>query len=179
MKLKSYHRKAKEVSVKWLTPGEQGKEDVNTLDCVTAPLDELENAMQCLRDVICSIMELPLHWMETVQVRSLSVSYTKAGTRSVQVGYTKALRCGKVEAYKTPLFQIDPPDESENEPKATTTEETIAVCAAIQAAENYINGDRKNSDCQAITHGIVEDPNQATIPLDEDSPEPYDEDPEA
>lgn len=169
MKLTSYQRKAKKVVAKWLDHGEQGEEE-RSVTSPQAPLDDLETAMQCLKDVVCSVMELPLHWMETVTIRGLKVSYTKAGTRSVQVNYTKALRCGKVEAGKTPLFQIDPPDESETEARACTTEEAIAVCAAIDRAEAYVQGDRKQSDCEAIVHSF-DDPNQDQLPLEGDDPE--------
>ena len=170
MKLTSYQRKAKKVVAKWLEHGEQGEEE-RSVTSPQAPLDELENAMQCLRDVVCSVMELPLHWMETVMIRGIKVSYTKAGTRSVQVNYTKALRFGKVESGKTPLFQIDPPDESETEERAIATEEAIAVCAAITAAEAYVQGERKQSDCEAIQHSF-DDPNQDKLPFDEDGDDP-------
>jgi hypothetical protein len=163
MKLTSYQRKAKKVVAKWLANGTQG-EETQSVESPQAPLDELENALQCLKDVVCSVMELPLHWMESVTIRGFKVSYTKAGTRSVQVNYTKALRCGKVESYKTPLFQIDPPDESETEERACTTEEAVAVCAAIDAAEAYAQGDRKQSDCEAISHVFI-DPNQTDLGL--------------
>lgn len=165
MKLTSYQRKSKKVVAKWLEHGSQGEEEMSVTS-PQAPLDELENATQSLKDVICSVMELPLSWMDTVIVRGFKVSYTSAGTRSVQVNGTKALRCGKVEALKTPLFQIDPPDESENEPKAVSTEEAIACCAAIDAAENYVQGERKDSDCEGICHAI-DDPNQAGLPFEE------------
>ena len=167
MKLTSYQRKAKKVAAKWLQAGTQGEEEMGVTS-PQAPLDNLENALQCLKDVVCSVMELPLHWMESVTIRGFKVSYTKAGTRSVQINYTKALRCGKVESYKTPLFQIDPPDESETEERSCTTEEATAVCAAIDAAEAYAQGDRKQSDCEAITHSYV-DPNQTDLGLDADA----------
>ena len=170
MKLTSYQRKAKKVVAKWLEHGEQGEEE-RSVTSPQAPLDDLENAMQCLKDVVCSVMELPLHWMESVMIRGIKVSYTKSGTRSVQVNYTKALRCGKVESYKTPLFQIDPPDEAETEQRACTTEEAISVCAAIDAAEAYVHGDRKQSDCEAIVHSF-DDPNQDKLPFDEDGDDP-------
>jgi hypothetical protein len=166
MKITSYQRKSKKVVVKWLEHGSQGEEELSVTS-PQAPLDELENALQALKDVICSVMELPLSWMDTVIVRGFKVSYTNAGTRSVQINGTKALRCGKVEAFKTPLFQIDPPDESENEPKAVSTEEAIACCTAIDQAERYVQGERKDSDCEGITHSI-DDPNQAGLPFDED-----------
>ncbi len=169
MKLTSYQRKAKKVVATWLEHGEQGEEE-RSVTSPQAPRDDLENAIQCLKDVTCSVMELPLSWMETVIIRGLKVSYTKAGTRSVQINLTKALRCGKVETGKTPFFQIDPPDESENEPRACTTEEAIAVCAAIDAAEAYIQGERKQSDCEGITH-TRDDPNQDQLPFDGDDPE--------
>ena len=169
MKLTSYQLKAKKVVVKWLDHGDQGEEE-RSVTSPQAPLDELEDAMQALKDVTCSVMELPLKWMETVIIRGIHVSRTKAGTRSVQINGTKALSCGSVEAFKTPMFQIDPPDESENEPRACTTEEAITVCAAIDQAERYAQGERKSSDCEGISHSI-EDPNQDQLPFDGDDPE--------
>ena len=170
MKLTKYTRQAKKVVAHWSANGQQGEEE-HSVKSPQAPLDELENAMQCLKDVICSVMELPLNWMETVQVRSAAISYTKAGTRSIQIGYTKALRCGKVETYKTPMFQVDPPAESENEQSPCNTEERIAICSFIDAAEAYVKGDRKQSDCEAITHSF-DDPNQDKLPFDEDGDDP-------
>ena len=167
MKLVKYQRKAKTVFVKWKEPSKQGGDDVKTDESPQAPLDELENAIQCLKDVCASVMELPLSWMETVIIRGIKVSYTTAGTRSVEINGTKALRCEKVEAFKTPVFQIDPPDESEDEPRACTTEEAIAICRVIDAAEAYIQGERKDSDCEGITHTFG-DPNQNELPLDGD-----------
>ena len=171
MKITKFHRAASVIKFSVENPTDQGEETVSK-ECPEAPFKECDDALQGLIDVIISVMELPLHWAgkpdaRTVLVTGFDISYTKAGTRSIKVYFTKAYRCGKTEKLKTPLVQIDDPQEGETEESALAIGERVVCNAALEQATLYIGGHRQDMNVKGIQLGRPEDPNQETLGLEE------------
>lgn len=173
MKILKFHRAASVIKFTVENPSDQGEETVSK-ECPEAPVQECDAALQGLVDVVISVMELPLHWAgkpdaRTVLITGFDISYTKAGTRSIRVHFTKAFRCGKTEKLKTPLVQIDDPQEGENEESALADGERVVCNQALEQATLYIGGHRKDHNVKGIQLGRPEDPNQESLGLDEES----------
>lgn len=161
MKLLKFFIQPKQVVYKYDQPTQQGEEGISH-ECPEAPTVHCQNAVQKLLDVVLSVMELPLHWggkadnetgeimNPTVKIQGFTVSHTKAGTRSIQITFRKAFRCGKVESYKTPLVQIDDPAEGEDEKSALADGEAATCNAAIEEAIKYIGGNRQQMTIDGI-----------------------------
>lgn len=113
-----------------------------------APLPELTTAFAKLAPVFCEIMEVEPTWADGLNVTRLSISYTKAGTRSVRFRATKQLECRKDYLHKidSPMVQIDKPADGESgEVDITDKKHVKLVLDAIRQAERYANGERSQT----------------------------------
>ena len=164
-------------------PTQQGEE--NTLKgSPEAPTQECEAARRNLLGVIASSMELPLHWLgtvnketghieegtDTVKPYGIIVSHTSKGTRSASVMFTKRYISGKSERYKTPLLQFDDPAEGETEECGFAEVERCKLNSMVENALAYVGGVRQKKSVKFIEHGsIPEDPKQDAINFNEDA----------
>ncbi len=113
-----------------------------------APLPELTNAFAKLAAVFCEVMEFDQSYADGLSVFRLSISYTKAGTRSVRFRATKQLECRKDYLHKIdcPMVQIDKPQDGESGEVDLKDKKHVAlVIKAIKAAEDYANGKRSQA----------------------------------
>lgn len=66
--------------------GENAKTETVTLEAEDPPLPELERALSSMAEHLCAICELPADWVEDIEVRSVTVTYTEAATGLVITG---------------------------------------------------------------------------------------------
>lgn len=110
-----------------------------------APLPELSDAFSALAPVVCAICEFAPDYMDGLSVSKLTISTTKAGTRSVKFKATKQLECRKDFLWKieTPMVQIDKPADGESGQIDIEDKKHLKlVLTAIKEAERYANGER-------------------------------------
>ncbi len=120
-----------------------------------APLVSFDTRLQALAPVACKVLEFPPSYAEGVTVKSVTVSQTKRGTRSVAIKIVKVLDAtGNAHAITTPLFQIDDAAEGEDERKQCSQAHADACGAFLLEVERYANGERQ----------------QRILPLDDNSP---------
>lgn len=112
-----------------------------------APLPELVNAYAKLAPVFCEILELEPSWADGLSIYRMSISHTKAGTRSVRFYATKQLECRRDFLHKvqSPMVQIDKPADGESGEVQLDKKMIALVSKAIKAAEDYANGKRSQS----------------------------------
>lgn len=113
-----------------------------------APLPELTNSFAKLSPVICDILEVEPTWADGLSVFRLSISYTKAGTRSVKFRATKQLECRKDYLHKidAPFVQIDKPQDGESGQIDIEDKKHLKlILEAIKQAERYANGERSQT----------------------------------
>jgi len=109
-----------------------------------APMQSFTKAWDKIIKMIPNIMEVPAEWIESVKVKSLSISYTKNGTRSVQIGFDKTYTITeKSKAEKTPFIQFDLPAEGESEPRQCATKHATDFATVITEMEKYAKGERQ------------------------------------
>lgn len=108
-----------------------------------APLPAFDEALQNLATVAVSVLELGVQYANGMIVRGLSVSYTKKGTRSAVIRFTKLLdRTKNKHPMETPMFQIDDGKEGEEGKRQCTPNQAKAVVDMIRHANNYAAGKR-------------------------------------
>lgn len=113
-----------------------------------APLPELMNAFGKLGPVFCKILEVDEAWADGLTVYRLTISHTKAGTRSVKMFATKQLECRKDFLHRVdcPFIQIDKPADGESGQIDIEDKKHLKlVLDAIKQAERYANGERSQS----------------------------------
>lgn len=113
-----------------------------------APLPELIAAFAKLSPVVCEILEVEPAWADGLSVFRLTITYTKAGTRSVKFRATKQLECRKDYLHKIdiPFVQIDKPQDGESGQIDITDKKHLKlVLEAIKQAERYANGERSQA----------------------------------
>lgn len=147
LKYLSIGRKAIKFGVT-LNPGSQddtvAQEERNTI-AHEAPLPELTNAFAKLGPVFCEILELEPSWANGLSINRVSISYTKAGTRSVKFFATKQLECRKdfLHRIDCPFVQIDKPADGESGQIDVEDKKHLkTINDAIKQAERYANGER-------------------------------------
>lgn len=160
--IRTYKRNPKSIYYECEYMVEQGTRKVEET-CPEAPLESMNQALKCLEDVVASVMELPLHWLNTVVIHGFKVSSTGLGTRSMQIIYSKGLKIEKVVPQKTPFFQIDPPSGDEKEARAICLEEATICVNAILEAEKYVAGERQQMALDGVAH--------STAPSDDGEPD--------
>lgn len=143
--------------VKYLDKGvehqHQGIEERRTI-AHEIPLESFDKAFQALRSVAANILEVGADYSEGMVVHTMSLSYTKNGTRSVAIGFTKRLSVnGGDHSLDTPFFQID--DAVEDGRRECTAKQADHIEKVIEETVRYANGERQQmqlggelSDCQ-------------------------------
>lgn len=117
--------------------------EIQKIEAHDAPLEKFYDAMKGLAPVVASIMEVPSEWAAGITVNKLSISYTKNGTRSATIQFTKVLdRTTCQHPLKTPMFQIDDGGKGEDTRRQCTPKHAAAVEEMIKRAEDYANGKR-------------------------------------
>lgn len=137
--------------------------DVKTIqECREAPLNETEEALQDLRKLVASVMEVDPSWADEVVVTGFTLSYTKQGTRSMVVSFLKSFEVSESpKKMSTPAFQIDHAATGESHPRVISDKSAALAVRAIEQAERYAQGERQ----------------QTRLPLEKPDPQPG-EDPE-
>lgn len=113
-----------------------------------APLPELVTSFAKLSPVVCEILEVEPAWADGLSVFRLTISTTKAGTRSVKFRATKQLECRKDYLHKIdiPFVQIDKPADGESGQIDIADKKHLKlVLEAIKQAERYANGERSQA----------------------------------
>lgn len=134
-----------------------------------APLPSFDTALQDLADVAVGMLELGVQYANGLIVRGLCVSYTKKGTRSVQIRVLKFLdRTRAQHPLQTPVFQIDEGKEGEDGKRQCTPTHAKAVAEMIKEANKYAAGKRSQQLLDLDGKGSADDadePGQKTEPL--------------
>lgn len=113
-------------------------------ECPEAPLPELNEAFNSMAPIVCRIFGWQKEYAVGISVYRLAMSYTKHGTRSVVLKFTKSIESTGGEPFKmaTPSVRIDPPSDGENGKQEVTESDREAIKALIFECERYIGGDR-------------------------------------
>jgi hypothetical protein len=123
--------------------GTAEEQDVTTHE---APLPSFDAALQALAPVACVVLGMGPKYAEGVIVRSLSIGYTKAGTRSATISFTKKLDTPEVtHPLKTPAFRFDDSAEGESNGgrREVANKQAELIELMIEQAEKYIAGERQ------------------------------------
>jgi len=115
--------------------------------CHEAPLPELDSALAALRPMVCEINNHQKKFFADMVVRKIGVTYTKEGTRTVQLWYEMSLDTigGQPHPLFTPKFKIDPPQGDESGEVYIKPEQAELVKAAIRECERYADGERSQT----------------------------------
>lgn len=114
------------------------------ITCHEAPMTAFEEALANLGPVAANILGLGKDYTEGMTVRSLAIKYTKHGSRSVEIGFSKILSATDGNhRMKTPFFYIDEPSDSEQFHRECSPKQVEVIEAFIEEAEKYINGERQ------------------------------------
>jgi hypothetical protein len=110
-----------------------------------APLASFDKTLQALSDVAVNILELGTGYAKGISVLSVSFSYTKKGTRSAAIVFSKELDAtGSSHRMTTPLFQFDDAAEGEDGQRRQCTKKHAELLhQMIVETENYANGERQ------------------------------------
>lgn len=143
MKLLKIVREEKVVEFRQEVQGHQATEERDII-CKEAPLKSFDDALAALSDVVLNIMGLPRNWEEEITIKSMAVSYTKKGTRSVQITFDKFYSSvEKTKGEKTPFFQIDNAADGEDGRMQCAKKHSGLVVTMIAEAEKYASGERQ------------------------------------
>lgn len=108
-----------------------------------APVEKFDTCLQALGPVAAKVLEMSPDWARSVTVHTLTVSYTKKGTRSASIGFTKALDAtSSNHGMDTPIFQIDDASPGEEGRRQVHQKHADTVIEMIKQAEAYIKGKR-------------------------------------
>lgn len=108
-----------------------------------APLKSFDDALQNLATVAVAVLELGVQYANGITISGLSVSYTKRGTRSACIFFSKHLdKTSQEHRMATPVFQIDEPKDSETQKRQCTPTQAKAVADMIREANKYAAGKR-------------------------------------
>jgi hypothetical protein len=110
-----------------------------------APLKSFDETLQSLTDVCVSILELGQSYKTGMKILAVSFSYTKHGTRSASISFSKELSATEAaHRLTTPLFQFDDAADGEDSGRRQCTKKHAELLGAmIVEAENYANGERQ------------------------------------
>lgn len=109
-----------------------------------APLQSFDNSLQALKAVVKAALEVPEKWTEIIQVKSLSITYTKQGTRSAQIAFNREMALtGTTHRMNTPAVRIDDPADGEEGQSEVTHEHAGMIATMILEAEKYAEGERQ------------------------------------
>lgn len=104
-----------------------------------APLPSFEEALTALGPIAAKILECGTDYTQNMQPRALSIKYSKRGTRSAQIEFSKVLSATDGNhRLKTPFFQIDDAQESEQGRMECTKKQKEVIETFIAEAVKYI-----------------------------------------
>lgn len=143
MKLKKIVREDKSVQFIVEKANDDGHIENFDVTAHEAPHPEMDNALVNLAPVVQRIMEFKS--VAGIAVHSVGVSYTKHGTRSVALGYTRSLNAIPDKTHKatTVSFRIDDPTDGEDGARECKKAESEAVEVAIAEGIRYASGERQ------------------------------------
>lgn len=110
------------------------------------PLKKFDDAMQDLCDVVANIMEVGYGYKTGMVIDSVSISHTKAGTRSVSIGFSKHIDAVESDhPMSTPVFQIDDAGKGEESAgrRQCAKKHAEMVSDFLDRAEDYAKGKRQ------------------------------------
>lgn len=146
--IKSFARGLKAIKfTRVVNPGSENPaapEEEQSITTHEAPLPELDEAFGALKSVVCEIMGFQKDYAVDMHVYRIQCSYTKNGTRSVQLRFKKSLETigGQQHPGSTPFFKIDPPADGESGKMEVKEKSAELVKRAIREAEHYAAGNR-------------------------------------
>lgn len=115
--------------------------DITFHEC---PLKSFDDALQALASICGNWLGAGTGYGDDVTVRSVSFSFTKAGTRSATIGFRKPLSITDAPLLmSTPCVQIDEPSGNEDSPREAAKKQAEAIYKLVEEAERYIAGDRQ------------------------------------
>jgi len=136
-------------TVKTNAPGAAGgvKEATGTeerdITAHEAPMKSFDKALQALTDVVANILETGEEWKKGIVIKTVAFSYTKKGTRSAAIFFTRDLDATETaHRMSTPFFQIDDVAEGEEGRRQCAKEHAKAIAKVILEAEKYADGER-------------------------------------
>ena len=103
-----------------------------------APAPSFVNAVAALKDDVQEVMELPPKWMETVDVKGITVGYDD-DAKEVTLAFTKRFKCGRSMGYSTKRMR-ERVDHTQNGSSFMSEELLAKVNTVIQEAEAYVTG---------------------------------------
>lgn len=108
-----------------------------------APMKSFDKAIQALTDVAANILEVGEDYKKGMVVKTVAFSYTKKGTRSAAIFFTKELDATETEhRMATPFFQVDDAADGEEGRRQCAKEHAKAIIKVISEAEKYADGER-------------------------------------
>lgn len=108
-----------------------------------APMKSFDKAIQALTDVAANILEVGEDYKKGMVVKTVAFSYTKKGTRSAAIFFTKELDATESEhRMATPFFQVDDAADGEEGRRQCAKEHAKAIIKVISEAEKYADGER-------------------------------------
>lgn len=136
-------------TVKTNSPGQPGgvKESAGTelrdITAHEAPMKTFDKAMQALTDVVVSILETGQEWKKGIVIKTVAFSYTKKGTRSAAIFFSRDLDAtDTAHRMATPFFQVDDAADGEEGRMQCAKEHSKAIKKLITEAEKYADGER-------------------------------------
>lgn len=110
-----------------------------------APLKTFDKCLQGLADVAVNILELGTGYAKGIVVLAVSFSYTKKGTRSAAIVFSKELDAtGGAHRMTTPIFQFDDAAEGEDGQRLQCSKKHAELLnQMIVETEAYANGERQ------------------------------------
>lgn len=136
-------------TVKTNAPGQPGgvKESAGTelrdITAHEAPMKSFDKAMQALKDVVVNVLETGQEWAKGIVIKTVAFSYTKKGTRSAAIFFTRELDATETaHRMATPFFQIDDAADGEEGRMQCAKEHSKAIKKLILEAEKYADGER-------------------------------------
>lgn len=129
----------------------EGKEakEMRNVSAYEEPLPALGSAFADLRQVLASSWDIPdaENYSDRVTVHGITISHTKAGTRSVIIRGKVQLDSRKdyLHPFISPMMQIDKPADGESgDVEVRDPKHLKAIFKAIKEAEGYADGSKRS-----------------------------------
>ena len=133
------------VQIKHEVQGYQAVEE-RDIKAHEAPLKSFDDALQALAPVVVKLLEYPPSSSSTIVIKSISVSHTTKGTRSVGISFRKKLNAtGNYHPMSTPMVQFDDAAEGEGNRKEVHASHAALIDLSIAEAIRYSEGERQQA----------------------------------
>jgi hypothetical protein len=112
-----------------------------------APLKSFDETLQALADAVVNVLELGQPYRKGITIIAVAYSYTKHGTRSAAITFTKHLDAtDTAHRMTTPLFQFDDAAEGEDGQRRQCSKRHAELLhEVIEQTEAYANGERQQT----------------------------------